>query len=448
MDVPQRPSTPDPWTGELALRRFEDRNPDPRIIEVDLEARIGEWEYAPGQRVRAMTYNGSVPGPLLEGHVGDTVIVHFTNSLPEPTTIHWHGVRVPADMDGTHFVHQPVPPGGTFEYRFELLDAGTFWYHPHINTAFQVEQGLYGPIVVRGEHEPAADREGVLLLDDLKLAQDGSIAPPGGVIDEIPGREGPVLLVNGRSGVTLPIRAGARQRWRVINAANARYFLLALEGHSFTLVGSDGGPIEQPRAISELLLVPGERADLLIDATGAPGTVAALRSLPYVRGHGGGSRTPLDVLRVQYDGEPALALLPPPGASSPIAPIGTDGTTPRTLTFSEQFDGTHARFLINGSAYPDVPPIRTRLGATEVWDLVNTSTADHPFHLHGFFFQVISRGGVPEREIAWHDTVNLPAHQTVRIAFRPELHPGMWMYHCHILEHAENGMMGDLEVMP
>src|SRR5436309_4515124 len=146
------------------------------VISVELEPREVEWRFARDRTIRAFAYNGVVPGPLIEAEVGDTVEARLTNSLAQATTIHWHGVRVPADMDGTEAVQPPVEPGGTFEYRFVVPDAGTFWYHSHVNETEQLERGLYGALVVRGPDEPTLDRERILLLDDLKLDPDGDLA--------------------------------------------------------------------------------------------------------------------------------------------------------------------------------------------------------------------------------------------------------------------------------
>jgi FtsP/CotA-like multicopper oxidase with cupredoxin domain len=382
---------------------------------------------------------------VLEGHVGDHVVVHFTNHLDEPTTVHWHGVRVPADMDGTMVAQQPVPPGGSFDYEFDLLDAGTFWYHPHVNEAFQMERGLKGPIVVHEDSEPSADVGGVVFLDDLLVGDDGAIPPPGGASEEMMGREGNIRLVNGRSEPALPIRTGQTQRWRVINAAAARFYRLALPGYSFVQVGTDGGLLEKPVVTEELFLVPGQRADVLV--VGA-GTSAALMTMPYDRGHGGGTTDPEHVLDVTDTGAEPLTPTPIPTALRSIEHLPTDGVTPRTIRLSEAETPTGPVFQINGKSFPDVPLIQTKIGALEIWDVFDDSPMDHPFHLHGFFFQVVSRDGVPESFAAWRDTVDIKAHQTNRIAFRPELHPGTWMYHCHILEHVERGMMGELEVMP
>ena len=167
-------------------------------VTLELDARETEWEFAPGRTIRGFAYNGQVPGPLIEANVGDTIEVRLTNNLPQPTTIHWHGIRVPAEMDGTEAVQPPVEPGETFEYRFVVPDAGTFWYHSHTNETEQLERGLYGALIVRGSGEPRFDGESVLLLDDLKLDADGEVAPFGDEHEHHAGREGEVRLVNGR----------------------------------------------------------------------------------------------------------------------------------------------------------------------------------------------------------------------------------------------------------
>ena len=147
-----------------------------RVVPVELEAREIDWEFSPGTTTRAWGYNGRIPGPVIEARVGDVLEVRFTNRLPQPTNIHWHGLRVPAAMDGTEMVQRSVASGETFVYRFRLPDAGTFWYHPHSNETVQLEMGLYGALIVRAEGEPQLDAERVLVLDDVRLDKSGQIA--------------------------------------------------------------------------------------------------------------------------------------------------------------------------------------------------------------------------------------------------------------------------------
>jgi FtsP/CotA-like multicopper oxidase with cupredoxin domain len=453
-DLPPAPPLiePEPWTGDVDLPRLEDLDPDPDVVEVELEARPGTIEYLPGKSAAVWTYNGSVPGPLLEANVGNEIVVRFTNNLPEPTTIHWHGMRVPAAMDGTAAVQQPVPPGGTFEYRFRALDAGTFWYHPHVRTDVQVQMGLYGAIVIRDPDEPAmpAITERVLLLSDALIDPDtGELDPRRDMRTRMMGLEGNLVLVNGRrSNVVLPARAGRYERWRIVNGSSARYYDLAIEGGELVQVGTDGGLLEAPRSRSRLLLTPGERADVLVGGAGtAPGGQSLLRAAPYERAHGAGSSEAVSVLRLAYDETPAEAVPALPAFLREISPP-SPGATVRTLRLGERMTGESVVFLINGQAYPDVTPIITRVGEVETWEIIDETGMDHPFHLHGFSFQVLSRGGVTEPERAWKDTVNVRADETLRIAVAFDDRPGHWMYHCHILEHEEGGMMGHLDLRP
>jgi FtsP/CotA-like multicopper oxidase with cupredoxin domain len=438
------------WADVAPLARAIDAAEDPRVVEVELTAAPTRWTIAPGRALDGYAYNGTVPGPVIEAHVGDTLVVHFRNELPEPTTIHWHGIRVPADQDGGPHSQAPIPAGGSFEYRFELPDAGTFWYHPHIAEATQMERGLYGAIVVRGDDEPEVDTEALLVLDDLTLDERGELAPFGGLLEEHGGREGTVQLVNGTVTPTVPVRAGERQRWRIVNAGSARFYRIVLPGHSFTVLGTDEGRAPGPSIAGELFLVPGDRVDVLVDIAGDPGTAVALTNERYPRGHGSGVFSPMTIATLAVDARPALETRAAYTWSREIEAIDDDGRSVREIVLDEIVDAAteSVTFTINGEAFPAVTAIPSRVGAVEVWDLVNESEMDHPFHLHGFFFQVLSRDGVPEANRTWEDTVHLAGLERVRIAFRVDDRPGMWMFHCHILEHVEHGMMGMLEVAP
>ena len=253
-----------------------------KVVTVDLDARDTDWEFVAGRVTRAWGYNGQVPGPVLEADVGDVLELRLTNSLPEPTTIHWHGLRLPAAMDGTDMVQHPIAPGETFTYRFALPDAGTFWYHPHSNETVQLERGLYGAIVVRGPNEPQLDAERVLVLDDVALDRDGQIEPPGWWIEQHDGRQGNTRLVNGRREPELAMAAGQIERWRVVNAASARYVRLSIGGRPFTILGTDGGLIEAPFTVSEVLLAPADRVDLAVGPF-AEGELLDVESLAYNR---------------------------------------------------------------------------------------------------------------------------------------------------------------------
>jgi bilirubin oxidase len=407
----------------------------------------------PGARSEVYAYNGRVPGPTLEVREGDRVIVHFRNDLPEPTTVHWHGIHLPFTADGSPF--HPVPPGGRHDYVFTIQPgtAGTYWYHPHPHhrTGHQVAKGLFGAIIVRAADDPlpATLREKLLILNDNRFLPDGSIdlpdpGSPQGRIDFENGREGDVLFVNGAVMPTLAIRSGEVQRWRVINASGARVYRLTLPGHSFLHVGSDGGLFERPVEVTELLLANSERAELLVRGTGRPGDRITLQTLPYDRyvsqtRPADWNRT-RDLLTLAYTEEPPAAPVPLPATLRPVPPLDTaQATATRLMVLSQGF--INRRTMDHGRV-----DVSARLGATEIWEIENVVGMDHPFHLHGFRFQVLDRNGVPEPYPSWKDTVNVPGHQTVRFIVRYDDHPGLWMFHCHIMSHEDHGMMGILEV--
>jgi FtsP/CotA-like multicopper oxidase with cupredoxin domain len=403
-------------------------------MPIRLEAGEFEWEFAPGRTVRGFGFNGRVPGPTIEAEAGDTVVVELTNRLREPTTVHWHGVRLAATMDGTESVQRAIEAGETFEYRFAVPDAGTFWYHSHVNETEQIERGLYGPLIVRGADEPVLDGEQVLLLDDLKLDERGEIAAFGDPHEHHAGREGEVRLVNGIEEPVLEISAGTVERWRVVNVANTRFVRLALSGRQFSVIGTDGGLLRAPRPVTHVLLTPGERLDLAVGPF-AEGDAIELGSLAYDRGKGEVDPGRFATLRVG-PAAPSRANIPEVLRQiEPLVPVDAEPT--RIISM---------KALMHGGHHQRDEPVR--VDDLQVWDLVNETGQDHPFHLHGFFFQVLQENGQPRAELAWKDTVNVPRKGQVRIAWLPDDRPGEWMYHCHILEHHAMGMMAHFEVIP
>jgi FtsP/CotA-like multicopper oxidase with cupredoxin domain len=417
---------------------------EPRELHVDLEARETAWEIAPGRRVSAWGYEGSVPGPAIVAHVGDTLVAHLVNNLPEPTSIHWHGLRLPAAMDGTQLVQRLVQPGESFDYRFELPDAGTFWYHSHANETVQIERGLYGALIVLGPDEPAFDADRLLVLDDVKLDRHGNIAKTA-LFDRHTGREGNVLVINGRSEAAYEIAAGQVERWRIVNACSARYVRLSLGGRPFRIIGGDAGLRDEPVTVTETLLPPAARVELAVGPFEDEGAEIAIESLPYRRT--AMKRPRRDVwgkLRVGARAPSAasipatLATIEPLVAAGPIQPT-------RTVRLGARMTLHGHDWLINGEQHHHDAPVK--VGELQVWELVNETGMDHPFHLHGFFFQIIAMDGAPTVPRSWQDTVNVAAKKSVTIAFRPDDRPGRWMYHCHILEHHAAGMMGHFEVV-
>jgi FtsP/CotA-like multicopper oxidase with cupredoxin domain len=436
---------PPGWLDGIRATPAVDLNPDPHVFEMNLEAHATSLSLVPGGPTPMMTYDGGVPGPLIRASVGDRVIVHFTNNLAEETTIHWHGLRIPAAMDGMPGHSQPpIPPGGSFDYDFVVPDASTFWYHPHMNSAVQEGHGMFGPFIVDDPHEPAGlGDEVVMVLSDIGLNDDGSLQPDdgGGDLGTLFGREGNTLLVNGKVRPTLKARPGLRQRWRFINAAKTRYFQIALDGHSFTRIGGDGGLMAAPVDVDQPVIAPGERMDLLVVPQGAPGAELVVKWIAFDRGYGSTfNRPPLDLFAVQLEGSP-VETPPLPVIQRAITPLSPVGATPIDLTLTEQY--SPFSLGINGIPFKDSEPLMADVGETQVWSVTNTFEFAHPFHLHGFFFQVLSPAGPLE----WKDTVNVPVDGTISFIVRYDDRPGMWMFHCHILDHAEAGMMGSLMVM-
>jgi FtsP/CotA-like multicopper oxidase with cupredoxin domain len=415
------------------------------VVAVDLEAREVDWEFVPGRRTRAWTFGGSVPGPTIEAQVGDVLEIRLTNHLPEPTVVHWHGLRIPAAMDGTEMVQRPVAPGETFTYRFRVPDAGTFWYHSHFNETVQLERGLYGALVVRAPDEPVFDADRTLVLDDVELETDGQIRPPGWWIESHDGREGSIRLVNGRQEPEIRMAAGQIERWRIVNAASARYVRLSVGGRPFRIIGTGGGLIPSPVTVTEVLLPAAGRTEIAVGPFAA-GETLRIETLPFNRGSFKTHKKPELFATVRVGATaPSRARLP--DRLREIEPLVTGPVTPnREVRLGFSLGTKHGvEFNINREQHHYAEPVR--VGELQIWDVSNRSPVHHPFHLHGFFFQVLEVNGNAPDHLSWEDTVNVPAFGSVRIAWLPDDRPGGWMYHCHILEHHAAGMMAHFEVI-
>jgi FtsP/CotA-like multicopper oxidase with cupredoxin domain len=442
----------------ISPQPFTDTNPDPDIVEVRVVAELATHTYLAGKPADVWAFrdgavagaSATIPGPLLDAKLGDRVIVHFKNDLPEETTIHWHGLRVPNASDGTPSAQVPVPPGGSYDYEFVAIDPGLYWYHPHMRGDIQIEAGLYAPIRIRAPLDASIDVavERVFVLDDVKLAANGQLATSTDNLDMMLGRQGNVLLVNGRETPTIAAAAGSRERWRFVNTANGRYFQLDLPGHTFRVIGWDGGYVTTPYETQRLLIAPGERYDVLVDLQGASGDSLELRTVHYDRGHSVPDPGPKTILAIELDAE-GKAPAPLPTSWGDTAALVVDAATShRQLTLQED-DSVPGEpvFTINGEAFPAITPLQSQAGRIEIWDIENASEMDHPFHLHGMSFQVLDATGQPKSPLAWKDTVNVPRETTLSFAVQLG-EAGRWMYHCHILEHAERGMMGELQITP
>ena len=423
----------------------------PKTVEVNLTAGVATLSLQPGITSEVFAYNGHVPGPTLDVREGDHVIIHFRNELPEPTTVHWHGIHLPFESDGSPF--HPIKPGESRTYEFTVRPgtAGTYWYHPHPDhrTGFAIGKGLFGAIIVHAANDPLpVMTERLIILSDNRFLKDGAIDFPDpasdhGGIDEENGREGPVLFVNGQVMPSISIRSGEIQRWRVVNASAGRIYRIAIPNVTLTQVGTDGGLLESPRDVKEVLLTTGERVELLVRG-GAPGSKTVMQNLPYDR-YAPQTRpkdwnTTFDLLTLETTTAPPLPPVVIPSFLRKITALDTArATAVRTVVLGQG--------MINGKLMDmNRIDVSTTVGATEIWEIENVVGMDHPFHLHGFQFQVLDRDGVREPYLAWKDMLNIPKHSTARIIVRYDDYPGKWMFHCHILDHEDHGMMGVLEV--
>jgi len=423
-------------------------NKQNKIVEYELTASAFAWRIAPGKTINAWGFNHQLPGPTLKAHVGDTLVVRVKNDLDESTVIHWHGLRIPSTMDGTGVVQKPIAPGETFEYRFVLPDAGTFWYHSHANETVQLERGMYGALIVEDETDPVTDGERIFMFDDMKLASQNSFTKPSWFIPRImerhDGRQGDTLLINGREKPVIKIHAGQMERWRFINSSSARYVNLSLGGKTFQLIGTDGGLLEHARTVSKVLLTPGERIDIIAGPFNE-GESFPIESLPYNRVTFLKPKHEIFATVDVRERRPSKAYIP-----DSLRKIESLAPQHAAITRKIKFSvgpslNNGMNFLINDAIHVDDKPVK--VGELQIWEVRNASLMDHPFHLHGDFFQVIEENGKAPDFRAWKDTYNLTPRSTIKIDWMPDNRPGMWMYHCHILEHHEAGMMANFEVM-
>lgn len=427
-------------------------------LEVRLEAAMGTHRVA-GRQARTMGFNGGVPGPTLRLRPGDTLRVELVNGLEQVTNLHMHGFHVSPEGNSDN-VFLTVEPGASQQYEYRLPDdhpPGVYWYHPHHhgNVADQVFGGLYGAIIVEDDGVIPVDRERVMVISDITLDKDGSLVSASSM-DQMTGREGELVLVNGRTEPDLRGKAGQRERWRVVNACASRYLALMLSGQNSRVVGRDAGRLGSNVALEEVVLAPGNRLDLVVDLTegdseltAKPVDRGAMMGQMMGGGSMGGDGSPLTLARLNVSAGGA-----PTGREIPAAPgrrdlREADIVGRRSLTFQSgmgaMMGGGDGRmsFTFDGREF-DAERIdqRVALGTVEEWAIGNDSPMDHPFHLHVWPMQVLESDGQAPTEPEWLDVVNVPARSqvTVRIAF--EDFGGRTVYHCHILDHEDRGMMG------
>lgn len=415
----------------------------------ELTAKETDIDLRTGQVTPAMTYNGQAPGPMLRARQGDWLRVRFHNQLSEPTTIHWHGIRLPLEMDGVPYVSQlPVQPGESFEYAFQVPDAGSFWYHPHVSSPEQLGRGLVGPIIVE-ERQPTGFSEDIALsLKNWRLEDDGLLAEPMLVPREAAraGTMGAYSTVNGQHQPTVEAVAGEIVRLRVLNLDSNLTYRLSLPNGDAQIYALDGNPI-QPRPFKEWQLGPGMRIELGVKMP-SEGQELQLRNGPLLlarlRSRGGQAKT------TQWP------------AAIPANPIAIpDLQHAERLRFNFEWAGlvsrglergSHTFWQINGQAWDinDVTcaerPIATLdFGKSYIFELRNLSQYHHPIHLHGMTFCVLSSN---RRKIdPWFtDTYLLGRNESAQIAFVAD-NPGVWMFHCHVVDHMDTGLMAAIEVV-
>jgi FtsP/CotA-like multicopper oxidase with cupredoxin domain len=430
-------------TSVLAARpnKNPSRNPlyvPPTVAPDNLQliAQGGEVDLGGGRMSSAWVYNGFLPGPTIEARAGGTASMVLHNQLSQPTITHWHGMIVDHKNDGHPM--QAVGPGGQYAYSFPIRNrAALNWYHPHPHmlTGEQVAMGLAGGFIIRDAVEdalelPSGAYEVPLVLRDTAFDKSGDIT----YRPRMGGFEGPTPLVNGTLNPRLDVDT-ALYRLRVLGGSNARIFRLALgNGASFTLIGNDGGLLPSAVSIAQLELSPGERLDLLVDFRGASvGDSVMLRDL----------RTGWDLLefkvirKVTDQGTIPTAL-------STITPL-TNPVTTREFSF----DGMSK---INGRLYDmERVDFYVPFGAVERWRFTTNGNAPHPVHVHGASFQVVSRSRGRNQlypwEAGWKDTVLLEDQETVEVMIRFDAYRGMYLMHCHKLEHEDMGMMSNFVVV-
>ena len=509
----------DTWDKNIALSKATDINKSSNIVEVNLEAVETNIELRPGVFTKMWTYNGTFPGPTIEANVGDTLIVNFTNNLNTSTTIHWHGLELPANMDGSMLAQPSIAAnGGTFRYEFKLLNAATYWYHPHIESNVQVEKGLYGALIVR---EPEIDKqynlpskETTIILDDILLGDSGQIEPPSyqepitdpiaNATTQLNGREGDVFLINGKALEPLTSRgddiqviqvhSGTPVRLRLINAANARFFRLSIPDHTIYQIGGDGGLLPSPLAKESIpllnnsiqakpkarkisardgkplvftsdpdlnkgvMLVPGERSDIIFTPNGDAGDIAYLEWHFFPRGfhgveddgtgnliinhnHQSALTAPFRILKFEFDETSKSNQQPyvPPTTLRSIPLIQTSVNTPiLPITFGhglpDPTTGNINFFAAMNASKMGVPfsmenneidaiSLYATVNQTYIWEVSNLTQGDHPFHPHGFTFQHISTEFIDSIN-AENNRIEFPAYpnelkDTIRIPGRP-----------------------------
>jgi FtsP/CotA-like multicopper oxidase with cupredoxin domain len=431
---------------------LEDENPRTPELELSITAMNGEKTFFRNVVTPTIGYSGNFLGPTIRAKRGQKILMNINNQLKETTTVHWHGLHVPGEMDGGP--HQMIEAGETWEPYFTINQpAATLWYHPHPlgKTGKQVYQGLAGLFIIDDEESerlPLPADYGIddipLIIQDRRFNQDGSFAYIQSMPDIMHGVIGNVMLVNGSIQPVLNTK-NTLLRLRILNGSNASLYRITFTGKDFLFIASDGGFIEEPVSMQNLILSPGERGEILLDlSNNRPGDELYLE----VEEYNGGLFKALKIqITSTVEDKPEI-----PGKLAVISRIN-ENQADKTRQFILQSMGMR-RLSINGKQMNMSRIDETvKLGATEIWEIQNRGMGmmsfPHSFHVHDVQFQILSRdGSAPApHEAGWKDTVLVWPNEHVRIIAKFEDYTGLYMYHCHILEHEDAGMMGQFQVV-
>lgn len=423
----------------------------------------------PGEApVPVWAYDGSVPGPVLRIKRDQMTSIRLENGLPQPTSIHWHGIRIDNAMDGVAgLTQEAVEPGGSFEYAFKAPDAGTYWYHPHFRTWEQVARGLYGALIVEEDVPPAVDHDLLFVADDWRLGDGSNLDEEslGAMMDwSHGGRMGNWLTINGQSEPVFTVRSGDRIRLRCINTSNARTLAFRFDGMAGHLAALDGQPLTTPvMDITEIMLAPAQRADLVLDVLAEPGARLSVWETS--------TRNALEAGYFQVSSDPVMRtdtaadpiVLPSNDLVEPKldqAPLRVDlvmegGAMGDMRSATYEGEVLSIRDLVQkGKVWAfngivdrtDNPLMQVARGRTGIINMVNRTAWPHAMHLHGFHFKVVERNGKAVTGSPWRDTELVERNEQVAIAFVAD-NPGKWLFHCHMLEHTAAGMITWIEAL-
>ncbi|MGI2938006.1 multicopper oxidase domain-containing protein [Vibrio diabolicus] len=421
----------------------------------DITAEPSTAELVSGFNTEVLAFNGRIPAPIIRCRQGEKVTINFINKLSEPTTIHWHGLRIPIEMDGVPFLSQaPIMPGETFTYEFTPPDAGTFWYHPHMNSVKQLGMGLVGLIIVEEAEPVQFDEEHEVVLKHWHLDKQGqwkNLMVPR--LSARMGTPGEWSSVNGIHEPVYTLKQNATTRLRIANVDNTITYPIAIEGTEAWVIAIDGNPVKTPYRLTQHKIGPGMRLDIGLIAPKAGERV-------YVRQMKGRfpfSLCEFEVVESDLPSNKKLPLLP----LNPVPDLDLENA--KQIDYVFEWEGAITPVDKSGKAIPkfwlmnkrawegmsidNIPaPLSTlELGKTYIFNLKNVTQYHHPIHLHGHTFTVLELDGKKLDEPFHTDTVLLGKNGSAKAAFVAN-NPGRWMYHCHVIEHMKTGLMGYIEV--